>query len=105
MNSNPVYYALALVAATLLLFPVAVALLAGWAPPGLRAREVRKPYAHAILCLYLQAPLNALPRMADLPQGVVTACATLGVACGGVAVAFLVRALSAGRRIATGGAR
>ncbi|WP_405451050.1 hypothetical protein [Streptomyces erythrochromogenes] len=104
MNGN-LAHALALAAATLLLLPFAIALLVGWTPSRLGTREVSRPYAYAILCLYLQAPLNTLPRMVDAPLGVVTAGVAVGVACGGAAVAFLVLALRAARRLVPEGER
>ncbi|MEV6954561.1 hypothetical protein [Streptomyces sp. NPDC051183] len=102
MNGNPAYHALALAAATLLILPVPVAMLAGWTPPRLPSRAAVRPYAYALLCLYALAPLNAIPRMVGAPAQVVTACTAAGLAFSGAAVAFVVRSVWVSRRPAVG---
>ncbi|MCY0933871.1 hypothetical protein [Streptomyces sp. H34-S4] len=90
MNGNPVYHALALAAASVLLLPLALAMLAGWAPPRLRDRAALRTYAWALLCLYVLAPLNAIPRMADAPAAVVTGCSAAGLAFVAAAATLLI---------------
>ncbi|MCY0941431.1 hypothetical protein [Streptomyces antarcticus] len=93
MNGNPTYHAIALVAGTLLVLPLAVAVLAGWTPRGLQGRRpAARPYAWALLCLYALMPLNAVPRMMDAAPGVVTACTASGFGLIGAACSFFVRA-------------
>ncbi|MFE9803781.1 hypothetical protein ACFYP6_33830 [Streptomyces goshikiensis] len=102
MNGNPAYHALALAAATLLLLPVPVALLAGWAPRRFPARSGAFAYAWALLCLYALAPLNAVPRMMGASTQVVMACTAAGFAFSGSAVACLIRAVWVMRGATTG---
>ncbi|MCX4776931.1 hypothetical protein [Streptomyces sp. NBC_01264] len=79
MNGNPLYHGIALAVGTLLVLPLALAVLGGWTPRGLRGRRLAvRPYAWAFLCLYAVMPLNAVPRMIDAPSGVVMACTGLG---------------------------
>lgn len=79
MNGNPLYHGIALAVGTLLVLPLALAVLNGWTPRGLRGRRLAvRPYAWAFLWLYGVMPLNAVPRMIDAPSGVVTACTGLG---------------------------
>ncbi|MCY0933142.1 hypothetical protein [Streptomyces sp. H34-S4] len=99
MNGNPIYQALALAAATVLLLPVAVAMLAGWTPSRLRDWAVARPYAYALLCIYALAPLNAVPRMLDASTAVVMACGLLGI---GFVVAAAVLLIRAGRTVRSG---
>ncbi|MDJ0380154.1 hypothetical protein [Streptomyces sp. G-G2] len=79
MNGNPIYHALALAVATVLLVPLALAMLAGRTPLRLPDRAARRAFAWALLCLYALAPLNAIPRMADTPAVVVTSCSAAGL--------------------------
>ncbi|MFG2387768.1 hypothetical protein ACGFYF_02670 [Streptomyces lavendulae] len=101
MDGNPAYHAVALAAATLLMLPPAVAMLAGWTPPRLSSRAVVVPYAWAMVCLYANAPLNAVPRMLGAAPGVVTACMVVGLAFSAAAVALLVRAARAAQSLAS----
>ncbi|MFB7148497.1 hypothetical protein [Streptomyces virginiae] len=105
MDGNPAYHAVALAAATLLMLPPAVAMLAGWTPPKLASRAAVVPYAWALVCLYANAPLNAVPRMLGAAPGVVTACMAAGLAFSAAAVALLVRAAWAAQRGLTTHAR
>uniref|UniRef100_A0AAU2K1P2 Uncharacterized protein n=1 Tax=Streptomyces sp. NBC_00049 TaxID=2903617 RepID=A0AAU2K1P2_9ACTN len=47
MNGNPAHHAIALAAATLLLLPFPVAIIAGWTPPKLPSRAAALPCAWA----------------------------------------------------------
>ncbi|MFD6225714.1 hypothetical protein ACFWFZ_02335 [Streptomyces sp. NPDC060232] len=98
MNANPSVQAVVLVAATLLLLPLPVALLRGWTPERLRSRAVARAYAFAMLGLYAQACLNTVPRMLDAPVGLTTACSAAGVALGVAAAVFFLQAAARGRR-------
>ncbi|MEU9379321.1 hypothetical protein AB0D94_36975 [Streptomyces sp. NPDC048255] len=99
MNGNPLYHGIALVVGTLLVLPLALAMLNGWTPRGLRGRRLAiRPYAWALLCLYGLMPLNAVPRMLDAPSDVVTACTGLGFAFLVAAGACFLRAERASRR-------
>ncbi|MFG2973877.1 hypothetical protein ACGFYY_12825 [Streptomyces sp. NPDC048331] len=102
MNGNPVYQALALAFATVLILPMAVAMLAGWTPPRLSVRAAVHPYACAVLCIYAPAPLNAIPRMLDASACVVTACGLVALACVVAAVILLIRAERAVRPASKG---
>lgn len=101
MNGNPAYHAIGLAAATLLLLPLPVAILAGWTSPRLPSRAAVIPYAWALLCLYANALLNAMPRMLDAATGVVTACTAAGFAFSAAAVGCLIRAVWLSRRPTT----
>ncbi|MFB6518469.1 hypothetical protein [Streptomyces sp. NPDC056401] len=92
MNGNPVYHAISLAAATLFVLPFPVAILAGWIPPKLPSRAAALPYAWALLCFYVLAPINAVPRMLDASATVVMACTAGGLVPTAAAVVFLVRA-------------
>ncbi|MFF5701029.1 hypothetical protein ACFY7H_00705 [Streptomyces sp. NPDC012794] len=99
MNGNPLYHGIGLAVGTLLVLPLAVAVLNGWTPRGLRGRRLaRRPYAWALLCVYGVMPLNAVPRMLDAPSGVVTACTGLGFAFIVAAAACFFRAERVSRR-------
>ncbi|WP_328297325.1 MULTISPECIES: hypothetical protein [unclassified Streptomyces] len=91
MNESPVYQALALVAATLLLLPFPVAIFSGWVPPRLGDRSVALPYAWATLCVYALVPLNAVPRLLGASAAVVTLCTGAGPLLSLAAVTCLVR--------------
>ncbi|WP_329383270.1 hypothetical protein OG625_21085 [Streptomyces sp. NBC_01351] len=101
MNGNPAYHAIALAAATLLLLPLPVLILAGWTPRQFTSRATARSYAYALLCLYALAALNAIPRMLDASAAVVTACTAAGMAFSGAAVACLARVAWTGRRATT----
>ncbi|AYV25672.1 hypothetical protein EES41_02850 [Streptomyces sp. ADI95-16] len=98
MNGNPAYHALALVASTLLLLPLPVAIFAGWTPPRLGDRSTALPYAWAALFLYTLVPLNALPRMMNSPATVVMFCTGAGPLFSLAAVACLMRSYRCARR-------
>ncbi|MFD8022577.1 hypothetical protein ACFV6G_19400 [Streptomyces lavendulae] len=98
MNGNPAYHAIALAAATLLILPFPVAILAGWTPPKLPSRDAAMPYAWALLCLYAHAPLNAIPRMLDAPYPAVMACMVASVVFSMAAVACILRVAWISRR-------
>lgn len=98
MDLNLVYQATALVAATLLILPFPVAILAGWAPPGLPVRSAAIPYAWAMFCLYAAAPLNTLPRLLHAPAAVLTGCTAAGAAFGAATIVCLIRAAQLARR-------
>ncbi|MET9883275.1 hypothetical protein ABZZ20_08960 [Streptomyces sp. NPDC006430] len=100
MNGNPLYHGIALAVGTLLVLPLALAVLNGWTPRGLRERRMAvRPYAWALLCLYAVMPLNAVPRMVDAPSGVVMACTGLGFGFVVVAAMCFLRAERASRRV------
>lgn len=99
MNGNPLYHGIALAVGTLLVLPLALAVLNGWTPRGLRGRRLAvRPYGWALLCLYALMPLNAVPRMLDAPSGVVTACTGLGIVLALAATACFLRAEWTSRR-------
>ncbi|MFD3701357.1 hypothetical protein ACFWUZ_35540 [Streptomyces sp. NPDC058646] len=91
MNTNLVQ-AIALVAATILILPVPVAVLAGWAPPGLPVRTAAIPYAWAMLCLYATAPLNTLPRILHAAPTAVTSCTAASAMLNAASIVCLIRA-------------
>ncbi|MFD3701362.1 hypothetical protein ACFWUZ_35565 [Streptomyces sp. NPDC058646] len=100
MNGNPLYHGMALAVGTLLVLPLALAVLNGWTPRGLRGRRLAvRPYAWALLCLYAVMPLNAVPRMMDAPSGVVTACMGIGIGFVVVAATCFLRAEWTSRRV------
>ncbi|MGW6781631.1 hypothetical protein [Streptomyces sp. NPDC054987] len=105
MHANPALHAVALVAATLLLLPLPVALLWGWTPERLRSRAVARAYAYAMLGLYAQACLNTVPRMLDAPAGLTTACSAAGVALCVAAAVFFTQAAVRARRVGPKSAR
>lgn len=98
MHGNPIYHALALAAATLLILPLPVAILAGWTPSTLPSRSSAVAYAWALVCLYAMAPLNTIPRMAGASMPVVTGCTVAGVAFSAIAAALLIRTAWVARR-------
>ncbi|MFI5980564.1 hypothetical protein ACIBEA_06785 [Streptomyces sp. NPDC051555] len=97
MNGNPAFHALAMLAATLFLLPLPIAIFVGWTPPRLPDRATALPYAWAFLCLYALVFLNALPRMLDASATVVTLCTGAGPLFSLAAVACLVRSHWAAR--------
>ncbi|MCY0949075.1 hypothetical protein [Streptomyces sp. H27-S2] len=98
MNGNSLYHGIALAVGTLLVLPLALVVLNGWTPRGLRGRRLAvRPYAWAFLCLYAVMPLNAVPRMIDAPLGVVMACTGLGFGSVVVAAGCFLRAERASR--------
>ncbi|MCX5274926.1 hypothetical protein [Streptomyces virginiae] len=100
MNGNPLYHGIALAVGTLLVLPLALAVLSGWTPRGLRGRRLAvRPYAWALLCLYAVMPLNAVPRMIDAPSGVVMACTGLGFGFVVAAAACFLRAEQTSRSV------
>ncbi|WP_328738784.1 hypothetical protein OHA91_06095 [Streptomyces erythrochromogenes] len=100
MNGDPLYHGIALAAGTLLVLPLALAVLNGWTPRGLRGpRPAVRPYAWALLSLYAVMPLNAVPRMIDAPSGVVMACTGLGFGFVVVAATCFLHAERASRRV------
>ncbi|MCY0955276.1 hypothetical protein [Streptomyces sp. H27-S2] len=102
MNGNPLYHGIALAVGTLLVLPLALAVLNGWTPRGLRGRRLAvRPYAWALLCLYAVMPLNAVPRMIDAPSGVVMACTGLGFGFVLAAVVCFLRAELTSHRVNT----
>ncbi|MFJ6784717.1 hypothetical protein [Streptomyces yangpuensis] len=98
MNGNLIIHTVILAAATLLLLPLPVALLRGWAPERLRERSAARAYAYAMLGLYVQACLNTVPRMLEAPAGLTTACTALGVGLAVVAAVFFMQAAARARR-------
>lgn len=99
MNGNPLHHGITLAAGTLLVLPLALAVLNGWTPHGLRGlRLAMRPYAWALLFVYALMPLNAVPHMLDAPSDVVTACTGLGFALIVAAAACFLRAEWTSRR-------
>ncbi|MDJ0380143.1 hypothetical protein [Streptomyces sp. G-G2] len=98
MYGNPLYRALALAAATVLLVPLAVGMLAGWTALRLTARAAVRLYAWALLCVYALAPLNAVSRMANASPAVVSACSLAGLAFVAATTVLIVRAAGVARR-------
>ncbi|MBT2546471.1 hypothetical protein J7E99_38905 [Streptomyces sp. ISL-44] len=60
------------------------------------------PVACAILCIYVLAPLNAIPRMVDASAAVVTACGLVAFGFVVAAVILLIRAERAVRLASKG---
>lgn len=82
------------------MLPLALAVLNGWTPRGLRGRRLSvRPYAWAFLCLYAVMPLNAVPRMIDAPSGAVMACTGLGFGFVVAAAMCFLRAERTSRRM------
>ncbi|WP_327370547.1 hypothetical protein [Streptomyces sp. NBC_01217] len=82
---------------SLTLLPAGLALLTGRIPHRLHARLApARPRGWALLCLWIAAPLNTIPRLADAPPAI--ALGATALAC---AVAVAGCALAAGATLRT----
>lgn len=95
MNGHPGYHWIALAVSTVVLLPLPLALLAGWAPPWVSgSRAALRLRAYGFLCLYALVLVNAVPRIADASPRTVMACTASGL---GFVAAALTLFLLAGR--------
>ncbi|MFE7165966.1 hypothetical protein [Streptomyces sp. NPDC057616] len=79
MNGNPLYHWMGLAVATMGIAPLSVAMLAGWAPPGMRKRRAGLWLrACGFLCFYALTLLSAVPRIADASSATVIDCMRAG---------------------------
>ncbi|NUS03441.1 MAG: hypothetical protein HOV97_12845 [Nonomuraea sp.] len=79
MNGNPLYHWMGLAVATVVIVPLSAAMLAGWAPPGMRKRRAGlRLRACGFLCFYALTLLNAVPRIADASSATVIDCMKAG---------------------------
>ncbi|SDL02673.1 hypothetical protein [Streptomyces indicus] len=94
MNGDPLYHWTALGISTLLMLPMPVAMLAGWAPRWLRNRQAgMRLRAYGILCIYTQMLFYGIPRIADASFEAVMTCMNIGL--GFLAIAAVLFLLSA----------
>ncbi|MFI6561115.1 hypothetical protein [Streptomyces sp. NPDC050534] len=79
MYGNPLYHWTGLAAATAVILPLSVAMLAGWVPPWMRKRRAGlRLRACGFLCFYALSLLNAVPRIAGASYATVMTCMKAG---------------------------
>ncbi|WP_406206266.1 hypothetical protein OG331_40365 [Streptomyces sp. NBC_01017] len=98
MNGNPAIHWTGIAVSTVLVLPLSVAMLFGWAPRlvGERASmQGIRLWGVGMLLIYSTALINGFPRLADASQGVVMTATVAGGAVGVTgALLFLVADLA-----------
>lgn len=80
MHGNPLYHWIALAVSSVLLLPLAIAMLSGWVPPWMRERSGGlRLRAYGLLSLYGAALANGLPRLVNASHDTITSGLAFGI--------------------------